>query len=56
MLTKEYPRPCVVESNQFHIEGLCLGINDGIALVECENGNVATYNLLGIYSLKFTDR
>lgn len=59
MDAKPFPRPCVISSHQFHIEGLCLLITtDGHAVVELGRGDVSRYPLhpAGLYSIKFLDR
>lgn len=54
----EWPRPCVLQSDALHIDGLCYGIDRrGLAIVEAENGAVNIYDLTShVYSIRFTDR
>ena len=52
----QYPRHCSISSHQFHLDGICLDIINGIALVESANGSVTAFNLTENYSIKFKDR
>lgn len=51
-----FPRPCKVESHQFFMEGICLDVIHGIALVEGQDGQVRRYNLMEVHWITFTDR
>jgi len=52
----EFPRPCEVTSHQFHLDGFCYALINGIALVESKSGEVGRFDLTGYYSIKFKDR
>jgi hypothetical protein len=52
-----YPRPIRVQSQSFCLDGLCLCLVDGKAVVEDQQWAIRIYGLTdSIYMLKFLDR